>query len=426
MGRRFLCTFANVLVAAYAADAAISLLHLLTEAEALASIRNALALFVFLQSLFAIPLLGITRRLPLSVFLPIMISAFCFNIGLIPVMYYVDWPVLETLVVVAQCLIAWAVFLRVRSLRGGERWLFDLDWFSGRLFSLPYFVGYEIGAFSLLLASIVGLGVAGLAIGADFVTKGFVRFDSEGISLADRLYENQGRRIRLVGMMHIGEDEGYRKLFHDLGTGSSSMLVLTEGVSDSDGLLRGQLSYGSLAEILGVGEQQSIEDYVDWQGREGEGKGDGDPVRPVFMNADLDLNEFDPRTIELLEELGELYRGDDFLGGFLQLSERMREDPEASAGFTEDLIGRRNRTVIAHIIDFKEDYREIVVPWGAMHLPGIATAIEEMGFVRRSTRYIQFISWRRVVGALLRASEEKASLKWIEGVRMQAFAVGSE
>jgi hypothetical protein len=424
MERRFLCIFANVLVATYAADAAISLLHLLAEGEILASIRNALARFVFVQSLFAIPLLGLTRKLPLSVFVPIIVSSFCFNIGLIPVMYYVEWPVLEALIVVAQCLIALAVFLRVRSLRGGESWQFDLDWFSGRLFSLAYFVGYEISAFSLLLVSLLALGIAGLVIGVDFATKGFVRFDSQGISLADRLYENQGRRIRLVGMMHIGEDEGYRTLFRDLGRGSPSMLVLTEGVSDSEGLLLGQLSYGSLAEVLGVGEQQSIEDYVDWEGRAGEG--DGALDRPIFMNADLDLNEFDPRTIELLEGIGKLYRGDDFLSGFLQLTERMREDPEASAYFTEDLIGRRNRTVIAHIIDFKADYSEIVVPWGAMHLPGIATAIEEMGFVRRSTNYIQFISWRRVMGTLLGAPGEKTSVEWIEGVRLEAFAVRSE
>jgi hypothetical protein len=329
-------------------------------------------------------------------------------------MIFDNWAVLEAVAVAAQCLIALAVFLRVRSLRGGEGWLFDLPWFSGRLFSLPYFLGYECVAFVVLVSSSLLFAISSLALGVDVATKGFVRFDARGISLADRLYENRGRRIRLVGMMHIGEEEGYRTLFHDLGRGSSSMLVLTEGVTDSDGLLSGQLSYGSIADVLGVGEQQSIESYVDWEGRADDG-GPGSK-RPVFMNADIDLNEFAPGTVELLEDVGDLYRGDDFIRGFLEVYEQMRADPELSADFTEDIIGRRNRSVVAHINDFKKEYREIVVPWGALHLPGIATAIEEMGFVLRSTRYIQFISWRSVIEALGRESpEEQAALEPSKG-----------
>ena len=422
MSRRFLRAFANMLIATYAADAVISLLHLLVAVEVLGMLRSALAFGVVLQCLFALPLLGLTRRLPLSVFLPIIVSTFWFNVGALPVVFYVEWSVLERLLVAGQCAIALAVILRVRSLCGGEGWGFDSDWFSGRLFSFPYFLGYEIGAFTLFSVSSLFLVVVSLASGVEAATKGFVRFDSQGISLADRIYENCGNRIRLVGMMHIGQDEGYRTLFRDLGRGSSSMLVLTEGVSDSEGLLSGGLSYSSLAEVLGVGEQQSIEDYVDWEGREGE----DDSNRPTFMNADLDLSEFDPRTIELLEEVGGLYRGNDFLAGFLQIYQRTRRDPEASLSFTEDIIGRRNRYVIAHIIDFKEDYREIVVPWGAMHLPGIEAAIEEMGFVRRSTRYIQFISWRNLMRALSSDRAEESSVQGLGGVRALAFSIRSE
>jgi len=411
MLRRSLCAFANLLLAAYAIDAAISFLCLLTDHEVLASIRNAMAMLVLLSSFVAIPLLGLTRKLPLSVFLPIVASALIFNIGLIPLVYSNDWDVVEASAVAAQCLIAMAVYFRVRSLRGGEGWVFVEDSFSGKLFSLPYFLGYEFVAFFVLVSSSLLFAVSSLAIGVDVATKGFVRFDVEGISLADRLYENSGRRIRLVGMMHIGEDEGYRTLFHDLGRGSSSMLVLTEGVSDVDGLLSGQLSYSSIADVLGVGEQQSIESYVDWEGR----AADDDELgleRPVFMNADIDLNEFAPRTVELLDEIASLYRSENFLPGFLEVYEQLRVDPEASADLTRDIIDRRNRSVIAHITDFKKDYREIVVPWGALHLPGIASAIEEMGFVLRSTRYVRFISWRRVMDAL--GSESPAEQSALE------------
>lgn len=410
MSRRLLCTFTNGLIATYALDAALSLPLLFAESGILELLRDALAMLVVIQCILAIPLLGVSRKLPLSVFVPIIVSTLWLNLGAIPILFYVESSVLEPSLVLCQCFVAVGVFFRVRSLRGGEDWRFDLEWFSGRLFSLPYFVGYQIGAFSLLLISILLLLVVGLASGVDVGTKGFVRFDSQGISLADRTYEDFGNRVRLIGMMHIGEDEGYRRLFRDLGRGSSSMLVLTEGVSDSEGLLSSNYSYGPLAETLGVGEQRAIEDYVDWEGREHE----ADSNRPTFMNADLDLSEFDPTTVELLAEIGEIYRSDDLLAGFLDVYERMRRDPEASASFTEDIIERRNRTVIAHIIDFKEDYREIVVPWGAMHQPGIEAAIEEMGFVRRSTRYIQFISWRRLADALLGGAGECRAIQAIE------------
>jgi hypothetical protein len=224
--------------------------------------------------------------------------------------------------------------------------------------------------------------------------------------LADRRYEDAGRRIRLVGMMHIGEEEGYRSLFQDLGRASSSTLVLTEGVSDSEGMLSGGLSYAPLADFLGLEEQRAIEDYVEGAA----GDGELDPIGPTFRNADLDVSDFDPRTIKWLGEVTEIYRGGDVISQLFEVYREMQRDPEMAAIVFEDIVSSRNSHLIANIMNFRSDYEEIVVPWGALHLPGIEAAVEEMGFVRSSAAYVLLISWRRLGDALLGGVPREATI----------------
>jgi len=400
MWPQFLLGFANTLVVAYAADAVVSLLDMLVEIEVVTNLRGVLATFVVLQSVLAIPLLGMTRRLPLSVFAPVVASTLWFAFGAVPLVFEVEFRILEWVLVLAQLTIACFVFFRIRSLRAGGGWLFDASWFSGRLFSLAYFTGVGLGAFLTLLVSFVVLTLATMTSGLEAATHGFVRFDSEGVSFADRRYENDGRRIRLVGMMHIGEEEGYRRLFQDLGRASSSTLVLTEGVSDSEGMLSGGLSYAPLADFLGVEGQRPIEEYVEWDASEGGSNVD----RPIFMNADLDMSDFDPRTIEWLGEVTEIYRGGEVFSRLFEVYREMQRDPETAEIILDDIVNRRNDHLIAKLVDLRSDYEEIVVPWGALHLPGIETAVEEMGFVRSSAAYVHLISWRRLGDAFFGGS----------------------
>lgn len=394
MWPQFLRGFANTLVVAYAADGLLSLLDVSVDVALVGSLRNTLATLVVLQSVLAIPLLGLTRRLPLSVFAPIVASALWFSIGALPLVFMLEFSVLERILVFFQLAISLYGFARIRALREGQGWLFDEAWFAGRLFSFPYFVAYGVLTSGLLLVSVVVLMISATTSGLERMTNGFVRFDSEGVSIADRIYDDYGRRIRLVGMMHIGEEEAYRVLFRDLGRETSSTIVLTEGVSDSEGALEAGLSYAPLAEFLGVEQQRAIEDYVEWED-------DTDRSGPVFLNADVDVSEFQPRTIAWLASVSAIYAGGDVLARFLEVYREMQNDPETAAIITEDIISRRNERVISQIEESRSAYSNIVVPWGALHLPGIELAVEKMGFVRRSNTYIPLISWSRLATALL-------------------------
>lgn len=128
---------------------------------------------------------------------------------------------------------------------------------------------------------------------------------------------------------------------------------------------------------------------------------DTDREGPVFLNADVDVSEFHPKTIAWLGSVSTIYGGGDVLSRFLDVYREMQSDPETAAIITEDIISRRNERLISQIQDSRSAYSNIVVPWGALHLPGIEAAIEKMGFVRRSNTYIRLISWSRLAAALL-------------------------
>ena len=70
---------------------------------------------------------------------------------------------------------------------------------------------------------------------AQATTAGFLVFDLQGISLAERRYQREDRQIRLVGMMHIGEPDAYGQLFDSFAR--ESPLVLEEGVRDESQIL---------------------------------------------------------------------------------------------------------------------------------------------------------------------------------------------
>jgi hypothetical protein len=425
MWPRFLRLFANAFIVVYAADGLISVLHILVEIvrdatlgtegpiPGLTSLRGFIALTVVRLALVALPLLALTRKLTPSVFVPLVASTLWFATGALPFVIFIDLDSLDRVLTACQVGIAAAALLRIRELRGGTGWLFDDDWFSPPLFSPRHFAAYGIAISATLVGSFVLISVASLATGIEKVTNGFVRFDSEGVSLADRTYEleddplanetgaSDHRRIQLIGMMHIGEEEGYRSLFRDLGQASRLTIVLSEGVSDSEGLLESGISYEALADFLGLEQQRSIEDYIETNTPEDEAPAEG----ATFVNADLDVSDFDLATIAWLQKVGGLYSENPGLAQFMALYRDFQAHPEQAATINEDIIARRNRNLISWINASRINYQEIIVPWGALHLPGVEKAVEEMGFAHRATTYVPLISWARLAGALFGDAE---------------------
>ena len=109
---------------------------------------------IFLLTLLALPLLGLTRKLSPSVFLPLVASTLWFTTGALPLSLVVELDTLDRALSACQLAIAAAVLLRIRGLRGGEGWLLERDWFTPPLYSHGYFAAYGIVVTARLVAPV--------------------------------------------------------------------------------------------------------------------------------------------------------------------------------------------------------------------------------------------------------------------------------
>jgi hypothetical protein len=420
MWPRFLRAFANVFVVAYGIEALVSVVHVGARIALgpdaplvpLTVLRAGVAGLLLLLAMAAVPLLGVTPRLAPSVFVPLAASTLWIGFGALPLPFVASPLELDRGLTVLKVGIACAAFIRIRDLRGGDGWLFSQAWFRGPLFSGRHLATYAIASSTVIVTAVVLLSSASIAMAIQWVTNGFVRFDAQGVSMAERTYVNEDdpaanaadptrrRRIRLIAMMHVGENDAYRELFRDLDDASRLSIVLMEGVSDDEGLLDEELSYRALADFLGVEEQGSIEDYVESPPSEP----GAPPKGATFVNADLDLDDFDPATVAWLRRVGELYTGDTGIEILLSIYRDLRKHPAKAAAIAGDIIDRRNRNLIDWIRASRVNYHEIVVPWGALHLPGIEAAVVEMGFEPRTISYVPLIGWGTLARAIFTPS----------------------
>jgi hypothetical protein len=185
-------------------------------------------------------------------------------------------------------------------------------------------------------------------------------------------------------MIHIGEQDFYQKLIDSIG--SDRTVILAEGVTDKDGLLVAQFGYGEVAQTLGLTSQSEMEfsgrliNADDLQTLEPE---DFAALETHIIRADSDLNRFSPLTIDFINMLGKSLFGNDSLQQGLLAYDRWAKEnitPESTKVIFNDLIDVRNNVVLAWLDRTLPVYDTIVIPWGAMHMPGLEKAILERGF----------------------------------------------
>jgi hypothetical protein len=396
MARRILLVAANSFVVAYALDAAISVLETVVRSgmgpTLLGPLRDFVAHVVVVASFAGLPLLALTPRLPLSVFLPLILSALWFLIGTPPVASHTTREAYGLVVCLIQLGITAAVLVRIRFLNGGNGWLFREPLFDGPLFSARYTLTYAV-ALLILAVPVTLLSLASAVTSAvESQTSGFVTFDSDGVLLDDRRYVHDEQEIRLIGMMHLGEPDTYRDIFTSFATGST--LVLAEGISDVQGVMNSTISYGGVARALGLEQQQYVTNYLS-QNPEEEASD-----WPVVRRADLDASDFAPETIEGLERISRAWASESPLLALLTLIRRADEDPDIWTSLVEDILNRRNEHLVAEIDSSVGEYERIVIPWGALHMPTIEQAIQDRGFERVSSVRHRLISWATLLAVL--------------------------
>jgi hypothetical protein len=384
-------SFANFFLAAFAIDGVVSMLDVVARGAAeiawFAVPREAIALGVFLLAPAVFVALALTR-LPIAVLLPPTLATLWFAAWALPLPLLVAPERLEAAMVAAQLGVACFAFAQLRFTTG--RWWIAGDGDNGfsarRLFG---FAGVSAVLVPTIAVSYLFLGVMTVL---ERLTEGFVNFDLDGINIAERGYVRDDRQVHLVGMMHIGEQQAYDALFASFA--GASTLVLEEGVTDRGAILKERLSYLGVANALGLDQQQSVAEFFEADEPESE-----TPDWPVVLNADVDVSDFSPATISFLEETAVLWQLDSAVEMMRGLA-AMEISQQDLAIIQNDIIAKRNEVVLSELVAGLDDYRRIIVPWGAMHLPGIAHELGALGFEITNTKQRRLVSWSTLAGSV--------------------------
>jgi len=253
-----------------------------------------------------------------------------------------------------------------------------------KLVSLKHSIVMITMGICLAVASIPMM-IGGLAKGFGNVVGDYTRISLSSISMVERIFEKDGVKVFLVGMMHVGEPEFYQQLNEKMAAPiEGKRAILMEGVLDETNILptnfkEGQ-TYGSLAESLGLVVQGMGEENMDPNAnKKGWVKGNVE-----YINADIDVSEFSPEHQSLLVEMLSMMGK-----GMLTATPSADFTPENLEDlFVEGLLKFRNDRVMEkfdEVID-RGGFQEIYIPWGAAHLGDIEERIKGMGYTEVSEK----------------------------------------
>jgi len=337
---------------------------------------------------------GVNRHLPKQVLVPLLLWLFWSLVVFWPLDYLsLEWGLL--LIYVAQ-LIFGTMFLKVNSLVNNKSLLLVPEQFTGPAFNFGVLVKFTL--ISLIVLPVSFLLVAFSLLGGvlDRSTGGFVQLRPDGLYMQEKVYHLDGKDIRLTGMIHLGHGSYFSNLIASIP--AERTLILAEGVSDEAGLMRERFSYGNIAGNLGLSSQEQFH----FAGRRISVADLRQPYRerydgPHILNADIDLQQFDPRSVEVLNALARYFLNADSLWrGYLQFNRWAEENVtiDTNRVLMYDLIDKRNQAVIDLLPQALERYDVVVIPWGALHMKGIEVAVRAADFYLHDTylrRSISFI-----------------------------------
>jgi len=257
-------------------------------------------------------------------------------------------------------------------------------------------IAVPLAAIVFVACTLVGV-FSGLSSGVKSLTGGYVRLHPDGIYVVERQFRSGDREVRLTGMVHVAEDDFYSSILPPSDPSVPSV-VLVEGVTDSKSLLTpGSLRYSKLASLLSITsqDQSSYTTQVirglrrEGQMEEGEGPPPEEPGAPEaidFRHADVDVATFDPKTLAFIAAVMTLFQADDWRHVVSQLTDPASplNDAPTQSQAMKDILYHRNEQLISQIKSSLKDYRRVIVPWGALHLPGIETWLRSQHFEKRA------------------------------------------
>lgn len=204
------------------------------------------------------------------------------------------------------------------------------------------------------------------------LTRGYISLNPAGVFSAEKYYEKDGVELRLLGMAHVAEKGFYEDIKNSLR--GKPALMLMEGVTDDESLLKTPPDYSSIAKKLGADNQRDKFSPKEM------------PDNVELIRADLDVSDFSADTVEILNLVGKIYSKEGFSFGTLLMMHLKLSDSNVAQAFMKDLVENRNNCLIGHLQKNLEKHKLILVPWGALHLPGIEKWVQEDGFALKTQK----------------------------------------
>ncbi len=388
--------FANLFLLLFIADGGFSLVDelvsLLTPLRPFTDFRNFLAGNVIFMSIPLYIGLGVDKRLPKRLFLPLIAFVFWTVISTWLFPNLADLRVYGLLLSFLQVALGMLPLLFFRS---GEQRRVTMQ---PELFQVPFFsFKNSLAFFSVnLLVVPIALLLFSLSVANAFIaehTNGFMRLGPTGLSMTERVYSRGDRTIRLAAMIHIGSTEYYRSVAESVTPGRT--LVLAEGVSDTRRQLKNGLDYGKVAALVGLASQDkllfkgNLIEAEELDSPETEDRSELTDQKPDILRADVDMSDLRPQTITFLDAIGRHMRENgSVLRGFLALNTWAEKNitPEMYKIIMDDILHRRNMVVVGHLDKALPRYETVLIPWGALHMKEIETEILKRGFVKKEER----------------------------------------
>ncbi len=371
--RQLLAVLLSVCLGLFLADAIISLLDdtsgILWGIHILLGIRVIVSVLATLLALLVYLLMALTPAIPKRLFLPLTLFYVAVQLAGYPVFFlYTDHlPQIYWLTSLVQLLLG--LWLLYRAQRGFTcRWLLvPAERLGSRLFSWWNLAGCSLAnLFGLMPAVMVYLFLctAGLV---DHFTDGFMTLHRGGFTVQVKKYVRaDGKTIQLFPMSHVADGGFYEDIAQTFPTNS---IILMEGVTDEQHLLKHKINYQKMAHTLGLAEQH--EKF--------------EPTRGEMVMADIDVAQFTTNTLDLLNLVILIHSGNLDVGTLQKLM-KFSVAPTFLNELFDDLLRKRNRHLLEQIQNHLPETEHLIVPWGVAHMPGIAKEIQKSGFRLAETR----------------------------------------
>jgi len=211
-----------------------------------------------------------------------------------------------------------------------------------------------------------------------------------GVSLEERTFQRDNTEIRLISMIHIAKSGFYDEVAKALPADTKAV-VLLEGISDRQHLINGKFDYSHFAQLIGFASQK--ESSFTTEANKGveetrSNQAEGRSLQKLeYRHADIDLEEFSPSTVRWMKAFGSLLECSSIPEALQKYSESKATLEHSSESVYADILDKRNEHLLGEIQKELATHTTIVVPWGAKHMPGLQSKIEEWGF--KETQRVQ-------------------------------------